>query len=186
MENEYKNPDKSVFGVDLNYNTLSYAKINDFAAFTNGDGEQLPFADGVFDLVFCHYLLLWTENPLKIILEMRRVLKNQGIAAAMAEPCYTEMSASPKSLQILAEEQREKLEEAGSIINIGCMLENLFKEAGFRDVQSGPYQTGEMDFDFIRQEVDQMLLDTKQKEFHFENDTEYSYSVPTYYSFAIK
>ena len=186
VKDEYKNPNKVVFGIDISYKITNYAKFRDSAIYINGDGAELPFEDDVFDLVFCHYLLLWTENPVKIIKEMRRVLKHQGIAAAIAEPCYKEMTASPDSLRNLAEEQRQKLQKSGSNINIGCELGNLFRKAGFQNVQSGPYQTGNMDSDYIQQEISQMLVDTDRKQFQFETNTEYSYSVPTYYSFAIK
>ena len=183
---EFRNPNKVIFGLDSNYKITCYAKNQSGGIFLTGNGEELPFRDDLFDLVFCHYLLLWTENPVKIIAEMRRVLKHQGIAAAIAEPCYAEMTAAPDNLYKLAAEQRNQLREAGSNINVGCELGNIFKAAGFSDAQIGIYQSGENSQEFIRKEVDQMLMDTGRKQFCFEQNKEYSYSVPTYYCFAKK
>jgi SAM-dependent methyltransferase len=43
-----------------------------------GTAEQLPFGDGVFDLVVCTQVLEYIENPRAVIAEMRRSLKPGG------------------------------------------------------------------------------------------------------------
>jgi len=43
-----------------------------------GDGQRLPFADGVFDLVLCEYVLEHIRNPLQMAREIQRVIKPGG------------------------------------------------------------------------------------------------------------
>lgn len=46
--------------------------------FSEGDAENLPFADGTFDAVVCSFGLLHLQDPDKAIGEVRRVLKAGG------------------------------------------------------------------------------------------------------------
>ncbi len=48
------------------------------AEFREGDGENLPFADGSFDAVICPFGLLHMPEPEKAIAEARRVLRPGG------------------------------------------------------------------------------------------------------------
>ena len=43
-----------------------------------GDAQQLPFADGTFDLVICTQMLEYAPEPPRVIAEIRRVLKSGG------------------------------------------------------------------------------------------------------------
>ncbi len=43
-----------------------------------GLGEEIPFPDGFFDVVFCSNVLDHTNNPSKVVKEVSRVLKNKG------------------------------------------------------------------------------------------------------------
>ena len=43
-----------------------------------GDARALPFADGVFDRAFCHWVLLHVSPPEGIVREMRRVVRRGG------------------------------------------------------------------------------------------------------------
>jgi SAM-dependent methyltransferase len=74
-----------VTGIDLAPSAIALAKAN-FAqqglqgTFEVADGEQVPFADNSFDLVFAHGVVQYTANPQRLVDECRRVLKPGGQA----------------------------------------------------------------------------------------------------------
>ena len=43
-----------------------------------GDARAMPFADGIFDRAFCHWVLLHVSPPEGIVREMRRVVRRGG------------------------------------------------------------------------------------------------------------
>ena len=75
----------NVTGVDLTSSAIELAKANfeqqglrgDFRV---ADGEQLPFPDDAFDLVYAHGVVQYTANPRRLVEECRRVLKPGGLA----------------------------------------------------------------------------------------------------------
>jgi len=75
----------SVTGVDLAASAIALARTNfeqqglqgDFRV---ADGEQLPFADDGFDLVYAHGVVQYTANPGRLVQECRRVLRPGGQA----------------------------------------------------------------------------------------------------------
>jgi SAM-dependent methyltransferase len=74
-----------VTGVDLAAAAIDLARAN-FSQqglagnFRVADGEQLPFPDGAFDLVYAHGVVQYTANPRRLIEECRRVLQPGGQA----------------------------------------------------------------------------------------------------------
>jgi len=62
---------------------------------SGGDASRLPFADGFFDLTYCHYLFLWLKHPLQALQEMKRVTRPGGWVATFAEPDYEGISLIP-------------------------------------------------------------------------------------------
>jgi SAM-dependent methyltransferase len=72
-------------GVDVAASAIELARAN-FAQqglpgdFRVADGEQLPFADATFDLVYAHGVVQYTPNPQRLVDECRRVLKPGGEA----------------------------------------------------------------------------------------------------------
>jgi SAM-dependent methyltransferase len=48
--------------------------------FTKGDISNVPFADDTFDAALVINSLEWTESPLKVLNEMKRIVKNGGYA----------------------------------------------------------------------------------------------------------
>jgi SAM-dependent methyltransferase len=54
---------------------LDYKNVN----FTEGRGEKLPFEDETFDLVLLTNVLDHVESPEKVLSEIRRVLKKNGV-----------------------------------------------------------------------------------------------------------
>jgi SAM-dependent methyltransferase len=74
-----------VTGVDLAPSAIALARANLEqqgleAQLEVADGEQLPFPDGAFDLVFAHGVVQYTANPERLVAECRRVLKPGGRA----------------------------------------------------------------------------------------------------------
>lgn len=72
----------NVVGVDLSEEMIRYAtkqskreEIN----FKQGDVCDLPFEDGEYDGVLAVNVLEWTEDPTKGLLEIRRVLNDDGL-----------------------------------------------------------------------------------------------------------
>ena len=74
-----------VTGVDLAPSAITLARTNFeqqglTGRFEVADGEQLPFPDNSFDLVYAHGVVPYTANPQKLVAECRRVLKPGGQA----------------------------------------------------------------------------------------------------------
>lgn len=75
-----------IAGLDRNAAMLEVAKTttNGYRPaieWRQGNAEQLPYADGSFDVVFCQQALQFFEQPLQALAEMRRVLVRDGRAA---------------------------------------------------------------------------------------------------------
>ncbi|HTK29499.1 MAG TPA: class I SAM-dependent methyltransferase [Vicinamibacterales bacterium] len=74
-----------VTGVDLAPSAIALARANFeqqglTGRFEVADGEQLPFPDAVFDLVYAHGVVQYTASPEQLVREARRVLKPGGTA----------------------------------------------------------------------------------------------------------
>src|SRR5579872_3787872 len=74
-----------VTGVDLAQSAIDLARANFEqqglqADLRVADGEDLPFADDSFDIVFAHGVVQYTAHPERLVNECRRVLKPGGLA----------------------------------------------------------------------------------------------------------
>ena len=72
-----------VTGVDISSEMLNKAAIinkGNSARFVKGELEKLPFGNQQFDAVLAINSLEWTENPLRALAEMKRILKDGGKA----------------------------------------------------------------------------------------------------------
>ena len=186
IKEENKNRQIYLYGVDISRQALNYAKHKSNDVYIGGNGEQLPFENNSFDLVYCHFLLLWTKNPEKILQEMHRVLRENGYCAVMAEPDYTEMQAKPEILWNLADKQRKIIEESGADIAVGQKLGLFLEKAGFTNIETAQYRNIQKSPTFLSQEIEQMLLDTKSEKFDIDHNIVYYYNVPTYYAYGRK
>lgn len=77
-----KSKAEKVVGIDVLPRSVSFAKRR-FArskklSFRVADAHNLPFGKGEFDAVFCLETLEHVEDPIRVIKEMYRVLKDQG------------------------------------------------------------------------------------------------------------
>jgi ubiquinone/menaquinone biosynthesis C-methylase UbiE len=68
---------KIKFGIDVSTGALKFAKQKGILT-TKADGENLPFVDSLFGAVFIVVTLCFVEEPLKVLKEASRVLREDG------------------------------------------------------------------------------------------------------------
>jgi len=119
-----------VIGVDADPAMIAFAQNKGSRAeYRVGDAHQLDFPDGHFDVVACHFLLMWVSNPALAVCEMARVTRPGGAVLACAEPDYGGRIDYPEELP-LARWQAEALRREGADPFIGRKLPALFTQAG--------------------------------------------------------
>jgi len=125
-------------GVDIDRIYIKLAiRNNPGIIFTQGDGDSLPYMDACFDVVFCHFLLLWVNDPAQILREMIRVTRPGGAVIALAEPDYGGRIDYPEELVSLGKWQMQSLEKQGADPLMGRKLAGLFHETGLQSVEMG-------------------------------------------------
>jgi SAM-dependent methyltransferase len=144
---------RNVFGLDIDPSVLAFAKQAVPAAkAVCADGHALPFPAETFDLALCHFLLLWVENPVKVLIEMRRVTRRGGWVLALAEPDYGARIDYPDDLRELGQLQMESLRRRGADPRIGRKLRACFHASGLIDVRAGvlggEWQSRALDSDY--------------------------------------
>jgi ubiquinone/menaquinone biosynthesis C-methylase UbiE len=128
----------SLHGLDLEPGSLAECRIHAPAVLlTHGDGHFLPYPDQSFDIVYCHFLLLWVRDPLQVLREMARIGRN---VLALAEPDYSQRVDEPATLKPLGEWQTESLRRQGANPAFGAALAETFYQAGIKLIETGPIQ----------------------------------------------
>ena len=128
----------TIHGLDLDPARLVEAAIHaPRVRLTCGDARRLPFPAGTFEITFCHYLLLWVNDPLQVLREMARVTRTGGSVLALAEPDYTKRVDQPEALGTLGRLQTEALRRQGADPGTGAHLAELFQQAGIPIVETG-------------------------------------------------
>lgn len=126
------------YGVDIDRAGLILAHQSHRGRnFCQADAFHLPFSQGAFDLVICHFLLLWLADPRAALLEMKRVTRQKGIVLAMAEPDYGGRIDHPQTLAILGNYQVESLRLQGADPTMGRKLAGYFHQADLKAVETG-------------------------------------------------
>ena len=137
---------QELHGLDIDPAALAQCQIHIPAAhLVRGDGLQLPFPENTFDIVYCHFFLLWVHDPLQALLEMKRVTKAGAAIFAFAEPDYTARLDEPPALIPLGQWQAESLRRQGADPSLGARLADLFFRAGIQIVETGTLKSGEGD-----------------------------------------
>ena len=132
------NSDTGRYGIDRSAATLDECRIHAPGAFlTRGDAVNLPYADNSFDITYCHYLLLWVNDPFSTLIEMKRVTKLKGYIIALAEPDYISRVDQPEEISWLGKRQTQSLMEQGADVRIGSRVADLFYEAGINILETG-------------------------------------------------
>lgn len=136
----------ALYGVDIDSHALTQCRANAVRAIlTRGDGLALPYASGAFDIVFCHYLLLWVSDPLQAVLEMKRVTRAGGHVLALAEPDHESRIDKPDELKPLGTWQVDSLKRQGADLGFGARLAEVFFQAGIHLHETGPIQNVKSD-----------------------------------------
>lgn len=129
------------FGLDLELACLTEARNHAPGAYLLcADAHALPFPDDIFDITFCHFLLLWVHNPLVVLGEMKRVTRPGGFVLALAEPDYDRRVDEPAALSALGRWQTEALRRQNANPSLGRQLANLFFQAGIGLLETGVLQ----------------------------------------------
>jgi len=132
-----------IHGVDLQHTRLVEMHLHaPGAAPVCGDALALPYPAGVFDLTFCHFLLLWVHDPLKALEEMKRVTRSGGEVLALAEPDHDSRVDKPGELVPLGRWQAEALRRQGADPGLGSRLAELFHRADIRILETGTLRAG--------------------------------------------
>jgi SAM-dependent methyltransferase len=130
-----------VHGLDLQPKRLLEARSNaPQAILACGDALSLPYASGVFEITFCHFLLLWVPDPLQALREMKRVTRPGGSILALAEPDHEHRLDRPDELAVLGRWQVESLRRQGADPGLGARLAELFCKTGIPLLETGSLQ----------------------------------------------
>jgi len=138
-------------GLDLDAAALNVIRAQGLAPLrknillTRGDAHALPYSNQSFDIIYCHFLLLWVNDPLQVLIEMKRVTRSSGYVLALAEPDYTARTDQPDELAELGRLQNESLQRQCADISLGARLADLFFRAGIKIVETGAIQSREKD-----------------------------------------
>jgi SAM-dependent methyltransferase len=104
--------------------------------FAQGDAHHLPFADSVFDVVYCRYVLEHVGDPLHVLREMRRVLKPGGRAFAQEnDTVLTVFDPDCPATDALIRQFVALQARLGGDGRVGKRLFALFHQAGLRDIE---------------------------------------------------
>ena len=129
---------EATFGLDINIEYLKLAQTRAAGnSFIHGDAINLPFRADSFDLVFCHFFMMWVENPIQAVSEMIRTTRNGGSVITMAEPDYGGRIDYPEVFEKLGLLQTTALKDQGADPQIGRKLGEIYHAAGLEDVQTG-------------------------------------------------
>lgn len=125
-------------GVDIDYSVCKLATRNSIgSSISTADVLHLPYPSNSFDLIFCHYFLLWLPDPLQALAEIKRILKPSGSFLVFAEPDYGARIDSPLPLVRLGELQTASLVHQGANPSLGRQLPSLVSTSGFTDIRYG-------------------------------------------------
>lgn len=160
-------PGLSVQVVDIDYQRLAFSKRkHDQVRHTMAKGEFLPFPSGIFDQCFCHYLLLWLNNPISVVLEMKRVTRKEGKIFIFSEPDYGGRIDFPEELTALKELQIVSLRQQGANPLIGRQLPQILHKAGLNSIHTGMLSwSGQEKYDQVTVESEWEILQSDLSNF---------------------
>jgi SAM-dependent methyltransferase len=129
IANEMAQRRVAVTGVDIDLDAIARAKASypevDFRVVNKG---RLPLDDDVFDLAFCHFVLMWQADPVEFVRELKRVVRPGGWVVVAAEPDYGARIAHPDDG--LTQPLIDALKTAGADPHTGRKLREIFVKAG--------------------------------------------------------
>ena len=119
-----------VAGVDLADTSIELAQKNFASRGLSGEfyrlnGEDLPFEDNAFDMVYAHGVLQYTEDAQKMIHEIYRVLKPLGEAIMMVYNKISWLNALSKIMSVDLEHEDAPVLEKYSIRQFKKLLSDF-------------------------------------------------------------
>lgn len=141
----YLNPS----GIDIDRRMVLACRTRGFEAVC-APAEDLPFEDDSFDVVYCTYLLLWVNDPVKVVSEMKRVSKKWVLC--LAEPDYGARISFPSEVAVLDRLLMDGIESEGGDALIGRKLRSIFAACRL-DAELGIH-AGVWDIERLREESD--------------------------------
>ncbi len=118
-----------VVGLDIDPAMIAWAQERgERATYRLGDARDLPFPAASFDVVLCHFVLLWVDDAAGAVREMARVARPGGAVVACAEPDYGGRIDWPDLP--LGRLQAEALRREGADPLAGRKLKEWFAGAG--------------------------------------------------------
>lgn len=124
-------------GLDLDITALLECRQHVNANLVCANGLAMPYPSGGFDIVFCHFFLLWVGSPVEALIEMKRVARLGGHVLVVAEPDYGSRSSLPYPFDRLASLQQRSLKARGADTTIGSRLSELVRMSGLKLVEAG-------------------------------------------------
>ncbi len=125
-------------GLDIHLPSLRFhQKSQPSFELLNADGYKIPFAKNSFELVYCHYLLLWLQQPINLLREMKRITRRGGWVACFAEPDYNSRIDFPETYSQIGLQQNQSLSKQGINLSIGRQLAQNMRRAGFSNATWG-------------------------------------------------
>ncbi|KAI8623812.1 ubiE/COQ5 methyltransferase [Xylariaceae sp. FL1651] len=133
-------PQGSVVGIDAVEDVLSQARslarergVEANLTFQRHDANELPFADGTFDIVFCHQVLQHVRHPAAVLKEMARVARRDGGIVAARDADYKTFAWYPElpGLERWGGVYQAVAKANGAEPNAARYLKAWAKEAGF-------------------------------------------------------
>jgi len=116
-----------VTGVDIDAGSIRSARSKGLdVALANAN--DLPYDDDSFDLVYCSFLILWLDDPVKAIREMKRVARKSVIC--LAEPDYGGRIDHPAELAGLTRYVAIEIRDLGGDPYVGRKLRSFFNQNG--------------------------------------------------------
>jgi SAM-dependent methyltransferase len=151
----------SLHGLDIDRAAVDQCRVHAPAALlVQGNALGLPYSNQIFDIVYCHFLLLWVGDPLQALLEMKRVAQAGAHVIAFAEPDYIARVDEPRELAPLGESQAESLKRQGADPGLGARLDDLFFEAGIQLVETGTIQNAGLDPSLEEWEIEWEVIES--------------------------
>jgi len=126
------------YGLDIDLISLRQAaSLAPLCATTCADAHTMPFDDDLFDIVFCHFLLLWVSDPRQVIREMVLVTRLGGNILMLTEPDYGGRIDYPIELAELGRMQEKALQNQGADPMAGRKLAGWCASAGLQIEEVG-------------------------------------------------
>lgn len=148
-------------GLDVDSAALAECRIHaPGVSLTHGNALSLPYPNETFDIVYCHFLLLWVRDPLLALHEMKRVAKPGGHVIAFAEPDYLHRVDKPAELIQLGKWQTESLKRQGADPGFGTRLADAFFEAGININETGTIQGVEKEPSLEEWEIEWAVIES--------------------------